>query len=215
MKLPDFSKLFEDGREVASADFGRVVLRRHAAGELLLTTGHVVACDPAVAPETEPFAVALPPGRHPVSLGVAHFDDGDQRVAGAVVVAGEGRAVRWELALLPGESAEALGAGEIYGYGVDSATGCFMDEEAAAMLSAAMDEDEGVYEVIADALGETYVNTWSWANVVLDPESGLNVVAFSTGMGDGLYATYAGFDAGGRVVALVTDFGLFEHEELD
>lgn len=214
MRLPDFSKLFEDGREVESSDFGRVVLRRHGAGDLLLTTGRVVACDPGVSPETEPFTVPLPPGSHPVWLGVAHFDDGDQRVAGAMIVAGRGRAVRWEMALLPGESTAGLEAGEIYGYGVDSATGCFMDAEAAAMLSAAAEADEDVFEVLADEMDKTYVNTWSWANVGLDPETGLNIITFSTGMGDGLYASYAGFDEDGRVVALVTDFGLFEHEEL-
>ena len=92
MQFPDFAKLFEDGREVESADFGRVVLRPRAAGELVLTTGRVVACDPAVSPETEPFAVALPAGAHPVTLSVAHFDDGDQRVAGAMVAAGPGPA---------------------------------------------------------------------------------------------------------------------------
>lgn len=213
MELPDFARLFEDGREVASADFGRVVLRPRGAGELVLTTGRVVACDPLTAPETEPFTVALAPGTYPVSLALAHFEDGDRRVAGALLAAGAGPVVRWELALLPGDDPAELGEGEIYGYGVDSGTGCFMDAEAASLLSAAED-DESLFDAIADALDSAYVETWSWANVVLDPATGLNVAAFSTGFGDGLYATYAGYDADGRLAALATDFGLFEHAEL-
>ena len=82
------------------------------------------------------------------------------------------------------------------------------------MLAAAADAGAGVFDVIADEMDKTYVDTWSWADVTLDPETGLNIVVFSTGMGDGLYASYIGFDEGGRVAALVTDFGLFEHEEL-
>ena len=39
--------------------------------------------------------------------------------------------VRWEMALLPNQNIAALKGGEVFCYGVDSATGGFMDSEAA------------------------------------------------------------------------------------
>ena len=213
MPLPDFTRLFEDGREVGS-DYGPVVLRRHAAGELVTPTGRVVACDPAAQPETGPYAVALPAGGHPVVLSVAHFEDGDQRVAGAMVIAGAGRPLRWELALLPGEDPAELGAGEVFGYASDSSLGCFMDAEAALAYAERLDDDEDFFDLIADELEKTYVDTWSWANFGLGPAGGLNVVVFSAGFGEGPFASYVGYDERGEAVRLVTDFALFEHGQL-
>jgi hypothetical protein len=37
-----------------------------------------------------------------------------------------------------------------------------------------------------------------------------NLAAFSTGEGDGYYATYIGIDAKGETCRLLTDFGLFD-----
>jgi len=215
MRLPDFNKLFEDGRRVESADFGPVTLRLHEVGRVVLTTGRVVACDPLVAPETEAYTVELTPGRHPLLLSVAHFDDGDQRVAGAMLRVGGGEPAAWEMALLPGEDPAALGEDEIFGFGVDSATGCLMDAEAARAVAVLQEANaESFFKLVEGEMEKTYVDTWSRAEVVLDEASGLNVVAYSTGMGDGLYASYFGRDAGGEVCRLVTDFALFDFDEL-
>jgi hypothetical protein len=209
---PDLSRLFEDGREIAT-EIGTATLRLRDAGELLVTSGRVVACDPFASPDAEPFTRAVPPGRYPVVLSVAHFEDDDQRVAAAMLRLGGGRPVSWELALVPGDEPAELAEGEVFGYGVDSGTGCFMDEEAARTLTQKMDEDEDYSEEMMDEMDKTYVDTWSWANFVLN-DAGANFVAFSAGVGDGLYASYFGLDAEGRAVSLVTDFSLFELEEM-
>ncbi len=209
---PDLSRLFEDGREIAT-EIGRVTLRLRDAGELTLTTGRVVACDPLTEPESEPLARAVAPGRYPVVLSVAHFEDGDQRVAAAMLRLGGGTPARWEMALWPGDDPGELGEGDIFGYGVDSGTGCFMDEEAARTLARRMGEDDSYFEQVCDELDKTYVHTWSWANIGLTP-AGANCVLFSAGVGDGLYASYFGLDAEGRPVSLVTDFSLFELEDM-
>jgi hypothetical protein len=215
MRLPDFNKLFEDGRRVNSADFGPVTLRLHEAGHVVLTTGRVVACDPLVAPETEAYTVALPPGRHRLVLSVADFDDGDQRVAGAMLRVGDSEPAAWEMALLPGEDVAALGEDEIFGFGVDSATACLMDAAAARAVAVLQEANaESFFQLVEDEMEKSYVDTWSWAEVVLDEASGLNVVTYSTGLGDGLYASYFGRDASGEVCRLVTDFALFDFEEL-
>ena len=209
MTLPDFSKLFEDGREI-DTKIGRVVLRTRDAGGLALATGRVVACDPLGPPEIEPFARVAPAGTFPVTLSVAHFEDGDRRVAAALVRFGPRAPASWEPALLPGESPDDLAEGEIFGYPVDSGTGCFMDAETARLVLSLPDFDD-FFDALNHLLDETYENTWSWAN--LGVEDGHNVVAFSTGVGDGLYASYFGLGEDGEVVCLVTDFSLFEYEQ--
>jgi Protein of unknown function (DUF4241) len=239
MQLPDFSKLFEDGRAVESADFGRVVLRRHEAGRLAVPSGRVVACDPAAPGEAEAFERAFAPGAHAVVLSVAHFEDGDQRVAAAMLVAGEGAVVSWEMALLAGEDVSELAEDEVFGYATESGVGCLLDAEAAARYAEALEADDDLFGRVSDAFDDSYVDTWSWANVSLEGDdggaspardgraapdgdaggaqggvAGLNLVAFSTGFGDGLYASYFGLDAEGKAVALVTDFALFEHKDL-
>ncbi|HEY0171815.1 MAG TPA: DUF4241 domain-containing protein [Pyrinomonadaceae bacterium] len=213
MKLPDFSKLFDEGKEVAT-EIGRVSLRVKPAGDLTVTSGRVVACDPLVSPDVEPFDRRVPAGTFPVILSVAHFEDEDRRVAAAMLRFAERAPASWELALRPGEELSALTEGEVFGYPVDSDTGCFMDAEAARLLLSGADEQAFADAIIVE-MDETYEDTWSWANVELDAGAGHNVVAFSTGVGDGLYASYFGLDEGGRVVCLVTDFSLFEFEEFD
>ena len=48
------------------------------------------------------------------------------------------------------------------------------------------------------------------ATVEVDGASGANVVAFASGFGDGSYPTYAGFDGGGTVLVVLTDFGILD-----
>lgn len=212
MTLPDFSNLFAEGKEVAT-EIGRVVLRVRPAGDLTVTTGRVVACDPLVSPDVEPFDRRVPAGTFPVVLSVAHFEDDDRRVAGAMLRFAEGAPASWEPALRPGEEPSALAEGEVFGYPVDSGTGCFMDAETARLVLSGVDEEDFADALVGE-MEKTYEDTWSWANVALDAEAGHNVVAFSAGVGEGLYASYFGLDEGGRVVCLVTDFSLFEFEDL-
>ena len=48
------------------------------------------------------------------------------------------------------------------------------------------------------------------ATVVVDDSTHANVVAFASGFGDGAYPSYAGFDRDGRIVAVLTDFGILD-----
>ena len=213
MRLPDFDKLFEDGRRAGSV-FGPVTLRVQDVGNLWLTTGRIVACDPAVAEGVEAYTVTVPLGSYPAALAVAHFEDGDQRVAAAMLRLSYEKAVSWEMALLPGEDAAELAEGEVFGFSVDSGTACLMDEEAARALVERARREEDFFGLIADEMEKTYVDTWSWANFVLDPSKALKIITFSAGFGDGLYASYFGRDAQGEVCRLVTDFALFDFDQL-
>ncbi|HVO31984.1 MAG TPA: DUF4241 domain-containing protein [bacterium] len=170
------------------------------AGRIAIRSGRVTVCDPLSAWELEPLARKVPNGSHEVWLAVAGFPGGDRRVAAALLRFGYGEPVRWEMATREGESLSDLEPGKIFAYGVDAGTGCFADAGVASQLA-----DEGVQQRLADALEATYEHTWSWANVEI---GGAGVAAFSSGWGDGAYASYWGFDAAGKLIALCTDFGV-------
>ena len=70
-----------------------------------------------------------------------------------------------------------------------------------------MNQDENYFRQLIDQMDRTYVPTWSWANVEVGDRR--NVVMFSTGLGDGIYSSYFGYDERGNPVCLVTDFWVF------
>lgn len=195
----DFAEAFRTGARFA-LPFAKIEMRTQALGELEVSSGQLVACDPLSAFQLEPFVQAVPNGKHRVQLAIAKLDNGDQRVAAARVIFRFGTPTRWTLATIAGENVAELQEGSTFGYGVDSGTGCFVDAAVAAGLP-----DPEVQKAISAQLEETYVHTWSCAGV---PLQGGNVVAFSSGFGDGSYSSYWGFGAGGELLMLVTDFGV-------
>ncbi|MDQ3929552.1 MAG: DUF4241 domain-containing protein, partial [Chloroflexota bacterium] len=159
---PDLSRAFEEGHviEVPVEDTTwRVRLEPRELADLVVVSGRVVACDPFTVYEgVLPFDLEVEPGRYPVILSIAHVEEnGDQRVAYAMLRFGEGRPVRWELATWPGKGLADLGEGEVFGYGVDAGTGSFMDEIAAQKLT----HDEELIDKLLDDSRENYVDTWS------------------------------------------------------
>jgi len=203
MSAPAFTIAFEDGGRAVSS-FGDVRFYRQPLGELYLPSGRIAACDPFVDPEVAPFARAVPSGRYPVDLAVARFDDGDERVAAARLRFGVGEPARWEPAVT------GRGGRDDGGYGVDSARGCLASTEALTVHAGRLAEGDEHTERIGEAMARSYRHTREWANVVLDEESGLNIIVFSTGMGDGFYDSFWGLDPAGRPACLVTDFGIID-----
>jgi hypothetical protein len=197
---PDYLELaLDDGRRLQD-----MTLTHRSAGDLHLTSGRLIACDPFVFPEMEPFAIRLPLGSFPVILSIAEFSD-DQRVAFATVRFRQSKPIVWDMLTVGDQSLLTLKPDEIFGYPVDAGTGCFMDLNAGKMLTEIMNKDHRFYETLIAEMDKTYRHTWSWLNMKLD---GANLVAFSSGCGDGFYASYAGFDADGEVAVVLTDFGV-------
>lgn len=173
-------------------------------GLLKITEGKIIACDPFLYDQDLPFDTTFPKGSFPVQLAIAKIDM-DERVAFARIKFSNELPVSWKPALTAKQQLKDLKQEEIFGYGVDTGTGAFMDETGAKELKKFLTEKDANYEVLTNLMDTTYQHTRSWLNW---ESNGANVMLFSSGYGDGFYASYIGYDKAGHICRLVTDFGI-------
>lgn len=185
-------------------------LRPEILENLKVYSGKIVACDPMIS-HTAPFERSIAPGEYPV---VAWWNDEGDCIAAVELKFSESRAVRWEMATKEGQRIEELEEGHIYGYPVDTGLGCFADVEAIKKLDELENKIQrergedfiSFYDdVVDDLLTE---NNDTWCNLIVSEDTGLNVMIFRSGYGDGFYASYWGIDEGGNIVSIVTDFNV-------
>jgi hypothetical protein len=168
-------------------------------GKLGSESGKLLAGDPIAIAARGAFAQRFPVGSFPVELALARTA-GDERVGFARICFSTRRVAQWQLARLPGQKPLALTDSSVYCYGVDAGMGVFIDSVANQRLAirgqAAWDT---VFMRNTDLPGyHGYLHRFA----------GHSLATFSTGLGDGCYATYIGYDASGQVCRLLTDFGL-------
>ena len=192
----------------------------HKVGELILTSGRIVACDPLIVPDTRyDLKKSITPGRYPVLLSAAEFQPiGDTRFACAKLQISDKPTAQWEIALM--NDPDPDGELDLSTYGVDSATGSFLDYDAAQIMANLVssgitypDEfDLFCNRVIAqmeqNSIGN-YPLTAGWSNMKIGDDIEANIISFSSGWGDGSYPSFWGYDVSGDLTCLVTDFGLF------
>ena len=185
-------------------------------GKIVISSGFVCAGDPIVNPKPSPFTQNVPVGEFPVSLAIAQFENGDERIAFARINFSDESIKSWELAANAGQDIRTLKEGNYYGYPVDSGTGCFTDAITALDWDRRMNEENGNYfDEVTQELDKSYRHTWSWANIKPDASKPGNTLLFSSGLGDGIYGSYFGFNDIGKLQCLVTDFEVVidENEE--
>lgn len=175
-------------------------------GKLNVVNGQIIACDPLLFNYEKPFDTVFPTGQFPIELAIARIDD-DERVGFSRIKFSDKSPVRWTIAVKAGQEPSTLSDDEIYGYGVDSGTGCFMDTSGAEKYSYYLSQKDSNYEVVIEEMEATYKHTRSW---LMWEREGFNVAMFSSGWGDGFYATYIGYDTENSICRLVSDFGLLE-----
>ena len=202
-----------------------------SVGKLRVTSGRITAFDPLVFLNTMyPLQPGVPPGDYPVILRIHQGD-----VALALLMIGTQRPVRWEQATAEDRDANApRGRWLPYAYPVDAGTGCYLDIATAALLEGRKIAEQKRRLAVLRWRGFEERNArWfeeydrvptgpdlleimrregygHWVNVCADPVSGANLVAFHSGAGDGIYKVFAGYDAAGKVAAIVTDFGIID-----
>lgn len=208
MAVEDLYEAFGAGGTAISGG-DPVALSALPAGELVLPTGRVVAADVFFF-TTEPFSRRLPVGRYPVLLlSSARDSDLVGANAAAMIRVAPGDPVSWEMAVTPGLDVTTLQPGEFFGYPVDSGTGAFASAEAVERLSTGNDGDGYADRVSSGLYPSDGVYNPS-VDITVDAASGVNVIAFVSGFGDGSYPSWFGLDEEGRPLVLLTDFGILE-----
>ena len=220
----NLNELLQDGYSYKNMpNYGRpgvqdVTISTHQIGELILTSGRIIACDPLIGPDTRYyFKKTLELGRYPVIVSVADFQpSGEARFACAMLRIGDKTPVRWEIAFINEPNINQTDD-QVF-YGVDAGTGCFVDSDAAQILEDLF-PDEDQFEGFCDRILAEMENnsfgkhrTAGWANMQVSEASEANIITFSSGWGDGGYASFWGYDASGNLTGLVTDFALFPTE---
>ncbi|MEK8170544.1 DUF4241 domain-containing protein [Streptomyces sp. M19] len=192
---------------------------------LSLPSGRVIAIEPFMAGGDDADAVAftarVEPGTYPVVLSEIELIDTDgevkdSRVAAARLVIRDEPVARWELAVTADQDPSELGDDGYFGYPVDGGTGCFLDAETYRALEAEEDFGDRVLVTMYPCFGESRDGGTVPSPITLavgeDPTA---VVFYSTGFGDGVYATWVGRTAAGEVACFVTDFDTFYDEDED
>lgn len=173
-----------------------VPLTWHSLGKLVITSGRILTCDPAVLTATNmtPLPFAFAPGRYPAYAATAPISlgGGGDRVVLALVLLRDQAVTHWQA----WEEAPR--------YIVDSGTACIMDMDAARSLLALRQADERYGRILPLMIEQPPLGLWT--NVVLDLATGANMVALQPGLGDDLYATRAGYGANQEVVCLLLDY---------
>jgi len=95
------------------------------------------------------------------------------------------------MALIAGQDVSTLQSGYIFGYGVDSGTGCFADPQAVDLINEASDPDMKFFHEVDAEMDKVYRHTRSWVHIETPKGS---AALFSSGFGDGMYPSYFGLD---------------------
>jgi hypothetical protein len=183
----DFEAAFVDGARFVDDDGAPMAVRVERLGAI--DVDGLAVGDPL----TNMIQVVRAPAGHdpiratgcPIDLAVVTFANRDERVAAARLRLSPRPVVRWE------QSNASLA--------IDTGT-------AGVITGARIDElDDALMESLFAALEASYRDTWSKARI---DRGGTTAVAFSSGLGDGVYPAYWGLDDDGAPAALALDFDL-------
>jgi hypothetical protein len=222
---PDFAPMFQPGvrYELDGNNRSELVVEVDEAGVVYLATGRLVGCDPFWAfpgdDANAPYTVTVPPGRYPVDVSFARQTRPDPRSTLGTRLGAAARlrildepAETWEMAVRPDEDPADLPPGAFYGIPVDTGTAAFVDATALAPLRQYLDRlDQQEMEVIeSDPISLASLNGEAH-NIVLDDATGLNVVVFGCGMGDGNYPVWVGRNRSGDPTCFIADLEILSH----
>jgi hypothetical protein len=208
------SGAFEPGF-VGEAGEKRYPIRVIRIGAMEIASGRVLLVDPfLMSTHDQCLALAVPLGRHPVDLAVADAGESGQRVALARLLLSTAQPVRWEMAVTDEQDVATLNGDQVFGYDVDAGAGAFVDAAVPAWLeteypsadfdrySTLQDDWQTRGEAMAESLGIPY------GFALIERLGPGEAAMFSSGWGDGHYASWVGYDADDLPAAIVTDFAV-------
>ena len=209
-------------------EFNNIKLDVLDIGEVNLTSGKIIACDPLAylyEDDASPFIQTVKPNKYKVSLLII---EDEERIAMAKISFSDKKPARYELAVTGEEDLSEVEEGEFFGYPVDAGMGCFCDYDAAKKYfeyenkleeESGGDFDNRYDDLFSDLLEDNakknpkYQSEYGdWLNWNI-PESDLNIVLFTSGYGDGYYPSYFAYDENDNICALYTIFIDLNDEE--
>ncbi|HLP12085.1 MAG TPA: DUF4241 domain-containing protein [Flavobacteriales bacterium] len=189
-----FEGAFQKGTQVIQ-DAQTYSFYTQTIGKITIESGKLVACDPIVLQDVEPYVYDFPKGKFPVQLGLVNYQE-YPRVSFARILFSQKPVVTWRLALHGGQEPLEVGSENIYCFGVDAASGIFADYQTCKTFMK-FHEDEWEETFMGNTDFRTgFMREFDWGNFAI----------FSTGYGDGCYATYVGFDDQGEICRFLADF---------
>lgn len=170
--------------------------------------------------DAKPFLQRIPPGRYPLTMAVSVSDTLGVRYACAKLSVSDSKPVRYELGLCCDENSdEALKKGEATGFSVDTGLATLTDvitqNAFASYWKQREAQEEGIdpyNDLFADLLEENAAQYPQYQSPDGDwcawtaPETNRRLVVFTSGLGDGVYPTYFGYDANGQVCGVYVPF---------
>lgn len=188
------------------------LLESFEVGKIYLPSGKLVACDPVITNDMQPFTTVFPKGDFAVLL---HKERESNCVAYAEIVFSSSEISDWQLATTEGQLVKDLAEGEVFGYPVESGMGCFMDADTQNVLNEL--EQKLYHSKGVDFMGiyeEFFHEHFFDENGAIDQYAFLKpsdnhpgtIFAFETGYGEGFYASYIAYDKNRVPVKIVTEF---------
>lgn len=203
----------ENIKKLFSKDFVESpLLESFEVGKIYLSSGKLVACDPLITNDMQPFSTEFPKGDFSVLL---HKERESNCVAYAEIIFANSEITDWKLATTADQNVKDLAEGEVFGYPAESGMGCFMDvdtQESLDKLEKKLFHSKGV-----DFMGiyeEFFHDYFFDENGAIDQYAFLKpsedhpgtIFGFETGYGEGFYASYIGYDKNNNPVKIITEF---------
>lgn len=196
-----FETAFFKDTEVKEDSF---TIKFHAIniGKINVQSGLLIASEPWWVYDEQPFLTKFPTGQFPVQLAIANVDK-NNAVAFSRILFSNNPVDHWEFALKEGQKPISVFGDSIYFYPVDGGIGGFIDDSSYNRFKTL---DEASQAQAMDILTkELAKNKYLYGNINY---KNVNIVAFKSGLGDGRYATFIGFDKNRNPCRLLTDFNL-------
>ena len=196
-------------------EYSMFLVKKTNIGMLNISSGKIVACDPFIISKYDhPYHQEVPIGEYPVSIVIAkNLANDDERIAAAIINFLSLKPEKWVMATKGNQNLCKLPENHVFGYGVDSGTGSFLDLETANMLVHNFTTNANYFNELYEHFDKNYISTRSWVIYEADSDKKLDVAMFSSGYGDGYYPSYWGYALDNSIVCLLTDFGILGSAE--
>jgi hypothetical protein len=160
-------------------------------GEVRLPSGRVVIGEYLLDPEGLSIEITMEAGAYPVHATLARYHDQDfDNVATATMVLSGEATVRWE-------------EGSVIA--VDGGSTTIVSREGMEVLADTFDRDESAWEEFYDRMFDSQA-AHDFLATEFEVDGDLNLAYFSSGVGDGGYPVFVGYDAADQPTRIVVDF---------